>query len=118
MEDKDRIIEELTKERDYYKQEVNSFWAELTRRREHNLELAQHIAAHDPKAIANIILNMYLGKMPSDSVSFCEIFELKKNMPCEDGERCTDCIDRFLQQYYGKRVYDKMVQEMSSEKNV
>ena len=60
----------------------------------------RRIVKTDSKAIANIILNMYFGKMPSDSCGFCEIFGLKEKGCCKDDLRCTDCIDNFLRQHY------------------
>lgn len=95
-------IKELEKENEYYKHEAESFWAEECKRKQVHLELAQHIAERDSKAIANIILNMYFGKIPSDSVSFCEIFNLRGNGRCKEGIKCTDCIDNFLREHYAK----------------
>lgn len=92
--------EELKKANKYYKEECNSLWADLRERQKFNLEIAQKIAKIDSKAIANIILNMYFGKMPSDSCSFCEIFDLKGKGCCKEDLRCTDCIDNFLRQHY------------------
>lgn len=106
MSDKERIeqlekqIKELENANEYFREETNSFWAELRKRQKFNLEIAQKIVKTDRKAIANIILNMYFGKMPSDSVGFCEIFDLKGKGCCKEDLRCTDCIDNFLRQNY------------------
>lgn len=106
MSDKERIeqlekqIEELEKANEYFRGEVNSYWADLRNRQKFNLEIAQKIVKVDSKAIANIILNMYFGKMPSDSISFCEIFDLKGKGCCKEDLRCTDCIDNFLRKHY------------------
>ena len=110
MNDKERIeqlqkqIEELQNAMEYYKSEANSYWADLIKRQKFNLEIAQKIVKTDSKAIANIILNMFFGKMPSDSVGFCEIFDLKERGCCKDDLRCTDCIDKFLSEYYKERT--------------
>ena len=74
------------------------------KRQKFNLEIAQKIAQTDSKAIANIILNMYFGKMPSDSCSFCEILDLKGKGCCKESLRCTDCIDNFLRQHYSEET--------------
>lgn len=106
MSDKERIeqlekeLEELKNASGYYRDECNSFWADLRKRQKFNLEIAQKIVKTDSKAIANIILNMYFGKMPSDSCGFCEIFDLKGRGCCKENLRCTDCIDNFLRQHY------------------
>ncbi|RKJ46550.1 hypothetical protein D7X98_04125 [bacterium 1XD8-76] len=106
MSDKERIeqlekeLEELKNASEYYRDECNSFWADLRKRQKFNLEIAQKIVKTDSKAIANIILNMYFGKMPSDSCGFCEIFGLKGIGCCKENLRCTDCIDNFLRQHY------------------
>jgi len=110
MTDKERIeqlekqIEELQNAKEYYEGEANSIWADFRKRRNFNLEIAQRIVKIDRKAVANIILNMYFGKIPSDSVGFCEIFDLKGNGCCKEGLRCTDCIDNFLMEYYKRRI--------------
>lgn len=93
-------FEDVSREKDYYKNEAESFWAELKKNQKLHLEIAQRIVKTDSKAVANIILNMYFGKMPSDSCSFCEIFDLKGKGCCKEGRRCTDCIDDFLREYY------------------
>ena len=83
MTDKEQIerlkneIAELRETNDYYKRECNGYWAELLERKKINLAIAQKIVKTDGKAIANIILNMHFGKIPSDSCSFCEIFNLR-----------------------------------------
>lgn len=106
MSDKEKIeqlekqIKELKEANEYFRGEVNSYWADLRNRQKFNLEIAQKIVNVDSKAIANIILNMYFGKIPSDSVGFCEIFDLKGKGCCKEGLCCTDCIDDFLRQYY------------------
>lgn len=106
MTDKEKIaelenqIEELSKANEYFNNEVNCFWADLRKRQKFNLEIAQRIVKTDSKAVANIILNMYFGKMPSDSVGFCEIFDLKGKGCCKEGLRCTDCIHDFLKEYF------------------
>ena len=106
MSDKERIeqlekeVEELKKCKEYYKMECNSFWAELSKRQKFHLEIAQKTVKTDSKAIANIILNMHFGKMPSDGCSFCEIFDLKGKGCCKENLRCTDCIDNFLHKHY------------------
>lgn len=106
MRNKDRIkqlekeVEELEEESEYYKGECNSFWADLRKMQKFNLEIARKIVKTDSKAIANIILNMYFGKMPSDSCRFCEIFDLKGRGCCKEDLCCTDCIDNFLRQHY------------------
>lgn len=100
-------IEELKNENksllsanEYFKDEAESFWADLKKRQKFNLEIAQRIVKTDSKAVANIILNMYFGKMPSDSCSFCEFFSLRETGCCKEGLRCTDCIDNYLREYY------------------
>lgn len=109
MNDKERIrqlenqLKTLQEGYEYYRGEAESFWAGLRKRQELNLEIAQKVVMIDSKAIANIILNMYFGKMPGDSVGFCEIFGLKEKGSCKDGERCTDCIDNFLRQHYSEK---------------
>lgn len=100
IQEYEQRIQELEKEKQYWKDEANSVWAELKKRQQINLEIAQRIVKIDSKAIANIILNMYFGKMPSDSCSFCEIFDLKGKGCCKEGLRCTDCIDNFLKEHY------------------
>jgi len=106
MADKEQIerlkneIEELKKENKYYKGECNGYWAGLRKQKKLNLGIAQKIVKIDSKAIANIILNMYFGKIPSDSCSFCEIFDLRGKGCCKENLRCTDCIDNFLRQHY------------------
>lgn len=106
MSDKKRIdqlekeVEELKNANEYYERECNSFWAKLSKRQEFHLEIAQKIVKTDNKAIANIIRNMYFGKMQSDGCSFCEIFDLKGKGCCKKNLRCTDCIDNFLQKHY------------------
>ncbi|MCI8371289.1 MAG: hypothetical protein HFI75_02645 [Lachnospiraceae bacterium] len=106
MTDKEQIerlkneIAELRETNDYYKRECNGYWAELLERKKINLAIAQKIVKTDGKAIANIILNMHFGEIPSDSCSFCEIFNLRGKGCCEDDLRCTDCIDDFLRQHY------------------
>lgn len=97
------LVSELVKERDFYKSEAENIWAAFEKNKACNLKCAQCIAEHDSKAVANIILNMYFGKIPSDSVGFCEIFGLKEKGHCADGKCCTDCIDSFLMEYYLKR---------------
>lgn len=100
IQEYEQRIQELEKEKQYWKDEANSVWAELKKHQQINLEIAQRIVKTDSKAIANIILNMYFGKMPSDSCSFCEIFDLKGKGCCKEGLRCTDCIDNFLKEHY------------------
>lgn len=108
-------VKELQEGYEYYKKECESFWAELVKRQNYNLKIARKIVDTNPKAVANIILNMYFGKMPSDSVNFCKIFGLEKEMGCKDGMRCTDCIDNFLKEYYRKRL--ECDAELESEKD-
>lgn len=106
MNDKEKIKQlekenkELKNANEYYKSECESYWADLQKRQKFNLAIAQKIVKTDSKAIANIILNMYFGKMPSDSCRFCEIFDLKGKGYCKEDLRCTDCIDSFLKQHY------------------
>ncbi|MCI8483483.1 MAG: hypothetical protein HFH41_03985 [Lachnospiraceae bacterium] len=107
---------ELKIESEYYKGECNSFWADLRKRQKFNLEIAQKIVKTDKKAIANIILNMYFGKMPSDSCGFCEIFDLKGKGCCKEGLRCTDCIDDFLKKNYAVRIINKITNQMERRK--
>lgn len=120
MSDKERIeqlekeLKELKKESEYYKGECKSFWAELVERQKCNLEIAQKIAQTDSKAIANIILNMHFGKMPSDSCGFCEIFNLKGKGCCKESLRCTDCIDNFLQQHYSEETKGRLNNDLIS----
>lgn len=97
-------IEELQRENEYFKGESESIWADFRKRQNFNLEIAQRIVKKDNKAVANIILNMYFGKIPSDSVGFCEIFDLRGKGCCKEGLRCTDCIDNFLLEYYKGRL--------------
>lgn len=100
IEEYEQRIKELENENQYWRDEANSLWADLRNCQKRNLEIAQKIVKIDSKAIANIILNMYFGKMPSDSCSFCEIFDLKGKGCCKEGLRCTDCIDNFLREHY------------------
>ncbi len=106
MNDKEKIeqlekeVQELKSANEYYKGECGSYWAGLRKSQKSHLELAQKIVRIDSKAVANIILNMYFGKMPGDSCSFCEIFDLKGKGCCKEDLRCTDCIDSFLRQHY------------------
>lgn len=100
-------IEELLKENEYLRGEAESFWNSLREERQLHLEIAQKIVKTDRKAIANIILNMHFGKMPSDSCSFCEIFSLREKGRCREDLRCTDCIDSFLQEHYLKKAREK-----------
>ena len=87
----------------FYKSECESIWAGFAKKKRSVLEISQKIIKNDSKCVANMILNMYNGTMPSDSCSFCEIFGLKETGRCARFTCCTDCIDAFLADYYRKR---------------
>ncbi len=66
--------------------DVSAFEKEM---HDSDLKLAKEIVRRDSKAIANIILNMRFGKQ--NTVSFCEIFDLRENDGCKNHEYCTLC---------------------------
>lgn len=91
-------IKELEDENSVLRSLLNSVSAFEKEMHDDSLRLAKEIVQRDSKAVANIILNMGYGNR--NNVSFCEIFELRKNGGCEKHKYCTDCIHSFLKEYY------------------
>lgn len=113
--------EELKAANKYLQDEMNSIWTEVRKKQEQHKDIAQRIVRMDSKPIANIILNMHFGRTPSDSVSFCDIFNLRETEYHKKYERCTDCIEAFLQDYYTskhpKGYYEKQCAGCQEQKD-
>lgn len=109
MKDRIKVLEQENEELRSCLESVSRYEKE---KHEFELKIAKDIVERDPKAVANVILNMHFG---NSFVGFCEIFGLRDAGRCQKHERCTDCIHEWLREQHFEGLPRMTVRDYNEE---